>query len=221
MAKTQTEAKPKQANPKQVLILAALAAVMVTVGVVQLGGLLGGGEASTPSQPQSTASADAAPKAAQASQNTAPTDMQLPPLSPRDPFRPNLAVSKRQEIPPETNKVVRNEPSPRREIAGTPPVPPLTLPSGQFGLQPAAESAPPSAPEYPNYRVSGVVQGPNSVAILADSDGHRRFVQQGDLLEEGWRVVSIQRGAITLRKGNDHLTVRVGESTAPNGGKTP
>ncbi|GIV08259.1 MAG: hypothetical protein KatS3mg019_0350 [Fimbriimonadales bacterium] len=212
MAKTQAEAKPKQANPKQVLILAALAAVMVTVGVVQFGGLLGGGEAPHALAPQSSpASADAAQKSAQASQDTAPTGMQLPPLSPRDPFRPNLAVSKGQESQPETNKVVRNEPSPRREIAGTPPVPPLTLPSGQFGLQPAAEPAPPSAPEYPNYRVSGVVQGPNSVAILADSDGHRRrFVKQGDLLEEGWRVVSIQRGAITLRKGNDQLTVRVG-----------
>jgi len=66
-----------------------------------------------------------------------------------------------------------------------------------------------------------VVQGPNSVAILADSEGRRRFVKQGDLLEEGWRVVSIQRGAITLRKGKEHLTIRVGESTAPNGGNAP
>ncbi|GIV06348.1 MAG: hypothetical protein KatS3mg016_2359 [Fimbriimonadales bacterium] len=220
MAKTQAEAKPKQANPKQVLILAALAAVMVTVGVVQFGGLLGGGEASTPSQPQATASADAAQKAASASQDAAPTGTQLPPLSPRDPFRPNIVVSKGQESQPETNKVVRNAPSPRREIAGTPPVPPLTLPGGQIGLQPA-ESAPTDASEYPNYRVSGVVQGPNSVAILADSEGRRRFVKQGDLLEEGWRVVSIQRGTITLRKGKDQMTIRVGESTAPNGGNTP
>lgn len=221
MAKTQAEAKPKQANSKQVLILAALAAVMVTVGVVQFGGLLGGGETPQPAQQKPNTDTAAAQKSAPASQETTPTGMQLPPLSPRDPFRPNIVVSKAQpESQNATNKVVRSEPPPRREIAGTPPVPPLTLPSGQIGLQPA-ESAPPNAPEYPNYRVSGVVQGPNSVAILADSEGRRRFVKQGDLLEEGWRVVSIQRGTITLRKGKDQMTIRVGESTAPNGGNTP
>lgn len=217
MAKTQAEAKPKQASPKQVLILAALAAVMLTVSVVQFGGLFGGGEASKPAPQQPNTSPGAAQNSAQASQDTAPTGMQLPPLSPRDPFRPTIVAARAQ---PESNKVVRNEPSPRREITGAPPVPPLTLPSGQIGLQPA-ESTPQSAPEYPSYRVSGVVQGPNSVAILADSEGRRRFVKQGDLLEEGWRVVSIQRGAITLRKGKDQRTIRVGESTTPNGGNTP
>ena len=68
---------------------------------------------------------------------------------------------------------------------------------------------------------SGVVQGPNSVAILVDKEGRRRFVKPGDPLEEGWRVVSIQRGAIVLQKGKQRITARVGGSTAPNGGNTP
>lgn len=217
MANTQTGATKKPTNPKQLLIVVALFAVLITVGVVQFGGLLGGGapQASPPQQP--TASAGASSGAAQASQTLSATGIQLPSLSPRDPFRPTITSAQAQ---PESNKVVRNEPPPRREVAGASPVPPLTLPGGQIGLQPA-ESAPPTAPENPDYRVSGVVQGPNSVAILADSEGRRRFVKQGDLLEEGWRVVSIQRGAITLRKGKEHLTIRVGESTAPNGGNAP
>lgn len=215
MAQAQTDAKSKQANPKQLLILAALFLVLITVGVVQFSGLLGGGEQPPQSQQKPTAQS-----ASEGAQSDAPaTGMQLPELSPRDPFRPTI---QKAQATPETNKVVRSEPRPQREIAGNPPpVQPLTLPtSGPFELKPA-ESTPPAEPETPSYTITGVVQGPNSVAILADSDGRRRFVKQGDLLEEGWRVISIERGKITLRKGKQQITVRVGESTAPNGGNTP
>jgi hypothetical protein len=126
-------------------------------------------------------------------------------------------VKPQQEEP---SRIVRTEPTnrPKREITGTPPLAPLTLPPEQFGLQPA-ENAP--EPEQPHYTVTGVVQGPNSVAILVNKEGRRRFVKQGDPLEDGWRVLSIQRGALVLQKGKQRITVRVGESTAPNGGNTP
>ncbi|MCX7992559.1 MAG: DUF2531 family protein [Fimbriimonadales bacterium] len=215
MANTGTHEAKKPTNPKQLLIVAALFAVLVSVGVLQFGGLLGGGSASRTNTPQSPpANTDGASAGTQSSQPRSATGIQLPPLSPRDPFRPTVVASTQ---PKGSNKVVRSGSASRREVAGTPPVPPLTLPGGQFGLQPA-EASSPAEPEYPNYRITGVVQGPNSVAIFADSEGRRRFVRQGDLLEEGWRIVSIQRGSITLRKGKRQLTVRVGESTAPNGG---
>jgi hypothetical protein len=216
MANAKPEGGKQAANPKQVLILAALLAVMVTVGVVQFGGLLSGGAPPAPNpsgQPNSSASA-------QASQTTQPNENRtaLPPLQPRDPFRPVIVAAKPQQEEP--SRIVRTEPTnrPKREITGTPPLAPMTLPPEQFGLQPA-ENAP--EPEQPQYTVTGVVQGPNSVAILADKDGRRRFVKQGDPLEDGWRVLSIQRGAIVLQKGKQRITVRVGESTAPNGGNTP
>jgi hypothetical protein len=216
MANAKPEGGKQAANPKQVLILAALLAVMVTVGVVQFGGLLSGGAPPAPNpsgQPNSSASA-------QASQTTQPSENRtaLPPLQPRDPFRPIIVAAKPQQEEP--SRIVRTEPTnrPKREITGTPPLAPMTLPPEQFGLQPA-ENAP--EPEQPQYTVTGVVQGPNSVAILADKDGRRRFVKQGDPLEDGWRVLSIQRGALVLQKGKQRITVRVGESTAPNGGNTP
>jgi hypothetical protein len=216
MANAKPEGGKQAANPKQVLILAALLAVMVTVGVVQFGGLLSGGAPPAPNpsgQPNSSASA-------QASQTTQPNENRtaLPPLPPRDPFRPVIVAAKPQQEEP--SRIVRTEPTnrPKREITGTPPLAPMTLPPEQFGLQPA-ENAP--EPEQPQYTVTGVVQGPNSVAILADKDGRRRFVKQGDPLEDGWRVLSIQRGAIVLQKGKQRITARVGESTAPNGGNTP
>jgi hypothetical protein len=216
MANAKPEGGKQAANPKQLLILAALLAVMVTVGVVQFGGLLSGGAPPAPNpsgQPNSSASA-------QASQTTQPSENRtaLPPLQPRDPFRPIIVAVKPQQEEP--SRIVRTEPTnrPKREITGTPPLAPMTLPPEQFGLQPA-ENAP--EPEQPHYTVTGVVQGPNSVAILVDKEGRRRFVKPGDPLEDGWRVLSIQRGALVLQKGKQRITVRVGESTAPNGGNTP
>jgi hypothetical protein len=217
MANAKPENGKQATNPKQLLILAALFAVMVTVGVVQFGGLLSGGAppAQNPAG-QSSAAQSQASQTAQASESRAT----LPPLPPRDPFRPVIVAAKPQQEEP--SRIVRTEPTnrPKREIEGAPPIAPLTPPIGQFSLQPA-ENAPAPKPEQPHYTVTGVVQGPNSVAILVDKEGRRRFVKQGDPLEDGWRVVSIQRGALVLQKGKQRITVRVGESTAPNGGNTP
>jgi hypothetical protein len=216
MANAKPENGKQATNPKQLLILAALFAVMVTVSVVQFGGLLSGGAppAQNPSGQANGGASTQASQTTQASENR----ITLPPLQPRDPFRPIIVAAKPQQEEP--SRIVRTEPTdrPKREITGTPPLAPMTLPPGQFGLQPA-ENAP--EPEQPHYTVTGVVQGPNSVAILVDKEGRRRFVKQGDPLEDGWRVVSIQRGAIALQKGKQRITIRVGESTAPNGGNTP
>ena len=218
MANAKPENGKQATNPKQLLILVALFAVMVTVGVVQFGGLLGGGAppAQNPSGQPSGGAQSQASQAAQASETRAT----LPPLQPRDPFRPVIVAAKPQQEEP--SRVVRTDTTsrPKREITGEPPIAPLTPPIGQFGLQPAENASTPE-PEQPHYTVTGVVQGPNSVAILADKDGRRRFVKQGDPLEDGWRVVSIQRGALVLQKGKQRITIRVGESTAPNGGNTP
>jgi hypothetical protein len=216
MANAKPENGKQATNPKQLLILAALFAVMVTVGVVQFGGLLSGGAppAQNPAGQANGGASTQASQTAQASENR----ITLPPLQPRDPFRPIIVAAKPQQEEP--SRIVRTEPTnrPKREITGTPPLAPLTLSPEQFGLQPA-ENAP--EPEQPHYTVTGVVQGPNSVAILVDKEGRRRFVKPGDPLEDGWRVVSIQRGALVLQKGKQRITVRVGESTAPNGGNTP
>jgi hypothetical protein len=216
MANAKPENGKQATNPKQLLILAALFAVMVTVGVVQFGGLLSGGAppAQNPSGQANGGASTQASQTTQASENR----ITLPPLQPRDPFRPTIVAAKPQQEEP--SRIVRTEPTnrPTREITGTPPLAPMTLPPGQFGLQPA-ENAP--EPEQPHYTVTGVVQGPNSVAILVDKEGRRRFVKPGDPLEDGWRVVSIQRGALVLQKGKQRITVRVGESTVPNGGNTP
>lgn len=217
MANEKPESGKQATNPKQLLIVAVLLVVMTTVGVVQFGGLLGGDVPPTPNPArqsnEGTQTQEAQAETANANRLT------LPPLPSRDPFRPIIVAAKPQEEP---SRVVRSESSsrPQSQITGVPPLSPMTLPPGTIGLEPA-ESTVPQAHEQPHYTITGVVQGPNSVAILADKEGRRRFVKQGDPLEEGWRVVRIQRGAVVLQKDKQRITVRVGESTAPNGGNTP
>jgi len=59
----------------------------------------------------------------------------------------------------------------------------MTLPPGQFGLQPAENApAPAPEPEQPHYTVTGVVQGPNSVAIVAD-------LRDGEPIGRRWRTM--------------------------------
>jgi hypothetical protein len=103
MANAKPENGKQATNPKQLLILAALFAVMVTVGVVQFGGLLGGGAppAQNPAG-QSSAAQSQASQTAQASESRAT----LPPLQPRDPFRPVIVAAKPQQEEP--SRIVRN-----------------------------------------------------------------------------------------------------------------
>jgi hypothetical protein len=139
MANAKPENGKQAANPKQLLILAALLAVLVTVGVVQFGGLFGGGAPPAPN-PSWQANGGAQSQASQTAQ-ASETRATLPPLSPRDPFRPVIVAAKPQQEEP--SRIVRTEPTnrPKREITGTPPLAPMTLPPGQFGLQ-HAENAP-------------------------------------------------------------------------------
>jgi hypothetical protein len=133
MANAKPENGKQATNPKQVLILAALFAVLVTVGVVQFGGLLGGGAppAPNPSGQSNNNTQAATPQTEQADASR----LTLPPLAPRDPFRPVIAVPKPEQEP---SRVAQSEPTsrPKREITGTPPLAPMTLPQDSSACNP-------------------------------------------------------------------------------------
>ena len=103
MANAKPENGKQATNPKQLLILAALFAVMVTVGVVQFGGLLGGGAPPAPNPP-GQATSGAQPQANQTAQ-ASESRITLPPLPPRDPFRPVIVAAKPQQEEP--SRIVR------------------------------------------------------------------------------------------------------------------
>ncbi len=195
----------KSVQPKQVLALAVLSLLLVGIGIWQWQSLMGG-TAPQQNQPSKPSSGNEA-KEPSSETALATTGSPRAPFAPRDPFRP-------YSMPPseQGTKVVAQRPAPSKSGNRVPPIPPLTLPApGALRLEPKEEH--PETPSMPKWALTGVVQGPRTLAILKDSAGNRRFVRQGDVLEEGWRVHRIERGTVVLKKANEQITLQVGQST--------
>lgn len=206
MEKSQ-EMKANQASPKQWAAVGILGLLLLGVGVWQWQSLSGRSNAPRPT-PRSSQTGQTGLTNSDRSDGLAMGSVPFAPFPPRDPFRPTVAAAT-----PTVSRVAQPTRSSAREISGTPPVPPLALPapSGKLELQPAEK--PTEQPPIPNWTLVGIVQGPRPLAILKDSEGNRRFVQLGDQLEEGWRVRRIERGTLTLQKGQTTLSIQVGTST--------
>lgn len=218
MEKLQSMHAKKQVNPKQLVAVGILSILLVGVGVWQWTNLSQPASTNTPPKPTPGATNPSNSQTAQTPTQPA-TGIVLPALSPRDPFKPTREIVA-QATPQNNNKVVvanKSENAPKREMSG---VPPLALPApGNLQLELAkTEPEDSQAPQTPQWTVVGVVQGPNTLAILKDSEGRRRFVSPGDTLEEGWRVHQIQRGQVVFKKANEQISVRVGQSTHEHGG---
>lgn len=207
------EMKTSQISPKQGVAIGILSVVLLGVGVWQWQSMSASKPSSRPAnQPQPTATQQGS-TAASGQTAVASAGASFEPFPPRDPFRPTVAntttTPSRVVTPPKTSTK-----SVAREISGTPPMPPMTLPvPGGIEIKPAGAT---EAPSTPDWTLVGVIQGPRTLAILKDSEGNRRFVQIGDTLDEGWRVRQIERGRLTLQKGQRTISVNVGSSTAEN-----
>lgn len=204
----------RSTNPKQVVAVAVLSLLLVGVGVWQWQSLSGGTPEQKPSNaPKSGTPASSDPAVQIATSSGTAVSGERTPFAPRDPFKPYFTPLREQG----TKVVAQQKPSgntPSKAFSG---VPPLALPApGTLQLEPSKPE--PEAPTVPQWGLTGVVQGPKTLAILKDSAGNRRFVKQGDVLEDGWRVHQIERGKIVLKKANEHLSIRVGQSTQETSG---
>lgn len=214
MAKNSGMDGKKQASLKQLIAVGVLLLMLLSVGIWQWTNLSASAPKNTSFQPkpqQNVSLSTASTKPA-----ASPTGMVLPALSPRDPFRSTLVTN---TLPPKGgNKVVvrsSSERNPAREISG---VPPVMLPTPGGTLQIESSRSEPAEPPTPNWVVVGVVEGPQTIAILKDHEGNRRFVRQGDILEEGWRVHRIERGQVVIKQSRGQISLRVGQSTQEHGG---
>lgn len=202
------EMKTSQISPKQGVAIGVLSLVLLSVGIWQwqsMGGRKASPQATNTAQPANTPTASASSLASQTVMGAS-----LAPFPARDPFRPTVGVEGKSLSRVASPANTSSKPA-RREITGTPPMPPLALPApGGLEVRRVDE---PELPAMPNWTLVGVVQGPRTVAILKDSEGNRHFVQIGDTLEEGWRVRRIERGRLILQKGQRTISVDVGSST--------
>ncbi len=214
MEKNTVPTNSKTANPKQVVAIGVLSLLLVGVGIWQWRSLSGGTPEQKPSNaPKSGASTSSnTPMQIATNSGTAVVGGRAP-FAPRDPFKPYYGQPREQG----TKVVAQQKPSVNTSSKAFSGVPPLTLPApGTLQLEPSKPE--PEAPPMPQWGLTGVVQGPKSLAILKDGEGNRRFVKQGDVLEDGWRVHRIERGQIVLKKANQQISIRVGQSTQETSG---
>jgi hypothetical protein len=217
-------------DKKKIVVLAVLALAIVAVGAFQF--VSSGKPApapaaaakTTPEEGSEVTKAEAGSEAATAeySADSAGAEGENDPmkklyamgLSSRDPFTPGVALPKNPDIKeapkPTASPVAR--PSRPWKGGGGISIPPM-LPGNSFdpnslNVDPQG-GAPVGLPNVgPEYSVSGVIRGETNAAVIADSQGHQRFVREGQDLDGDTKVVSVQKGQVILRK-KDGKTVKL------------
>jgi hypothetical protein len=74
-----------------------------------------------------------------------------------------------------------------------------------------------------SWSVTGVLTGPDSssrIAILRNGDA-RRFVPLGDMVDDQYRLIGIDRFGVTLAQGKNRVRLRLGENVAKPTGAAP
>lgn len=154
----------------------------------------------------------------------APADapVPLPSANGRDPFVPavssgNAAASVQAGLP-KPAAAPAAAPAPR--LASLRLLPPASIsipaaPALPFPAVPAPVSAHPAGflpplPVAPSWTVTGVLQsGPEHIAILRSGDT-RRFVKQGDYIDDRFQVAQVTRSFVVLRTGKSAFTLPLG-----------
>ena len=207
-------------DKKKLVVIGALATVLLGVGAFTF---LGGGPTPPPAPlevKKTDGGKEDGTKVSKVDENGNPIvgeDEKEPPKNPlyvmdlpqRDPFqvRP-LAGEEFKPIPPtqplpSPSKPAPRRPGPRRSYGagdyGTAPYQPLTgsLPNAGGGSVTLTPSGP--DPSAFGYTVSGTMTGGSkSVAVFTDSNGNQRMVPVGGSLDGDSKVLSIEKGSVTI-----------------------
>lgn len=165
------------------------------------------GPGASPARPKQLAAARTAPgtpaPAAAGEELFAPREHSTSELLARaqsspDPFRPAVVAD-----------VVHTAPEPRAAAAAAPPRPKEKAP------------APTALPQGPTLRLVGVISsGARPTAVLVGDDG-RHYVQIGDSVSGGWRVLRLGPRSIELAKGQQHATLTLTREQAPTAKPVP
>lgn len=175
---------------KKLIIIGVLVAVILAVGAFQLVG--GGGSAPTPVKAK-PAEADAK----KADENSAPKNaLATLELAARDPFKAEqLGTPDKPNVPDPVQKPDASRDAVRRNTGSTLPVFPIS-PNGSLP-GPDGKNGISVKPDF-NYALSGVILGSHSAAVFVDAQGGQRLVPVGGSVDGDTRVISIEKGAVTV-----------------------
>lgn len=218
-------------DKKKVLIVGVLGVVVLGVGAFQLLG--GSSEAPKPAVTKSAAKADAKTVDPDAEQKKEISKLVASSLPQKDPFEPGTLPDDPTKVQPKTEPEPPKAPTKSPLMRGTrrtgsnysvPPVSPMvgqlpdpsgSIGSGQpgpngVGLQPGKPLRQPG--EFA-YSVNGVVLGNKPAAVFQDDNGNQRLVAVGGSVDGDSRVVSIERGKVTVQHKGKKLTLTMGGGT--------
>ncbi len=193
-------------DKKKVIMLSTLGVLLLSVGAFQF---IGGGTPAAPEESKEDATKAGMAQAEAATQAKSDNVFASAPLSQRDPFKPQVP----EKVDP---NAVANQNKPAPTPTGLdpmhvpdPPMPPM--PGGEGALpQPSnnpgeiAGNGAPNGEAGPSFRLSGVVIGDRSVALIQVEGGKQRAVRVGDVVS-GQKVASISRRGVVL-VGNGQRT---------------
>lgn len=199
---------------------------MLVVAIVVVFGFAGwrimGASGGSPTPTAPVTASDAAPVATLSATNVAEPDMiDLPPVTlaiNTDPFRKILTSNVPMDDEPDPRKAkpsARTSGGPGR-LGGIPPLPLPGENSQGSGVSPM--EIPPEATlaaEKANLTLSGVIPGKNGSATIAVG-GETHVVQVGEKFAGGLVLTSIGNGQVTLQRGTEKITLKLGDSSGTN-----
>ena len=208
-------------DKKKFIVLGGLVAVIIGVGVFQF--TAKAPPPAAPSEPVASKPEGNAPEGAEdpKAETTAANVFVGTSLPRRDPFKAAIVAA------PPTPVAMNTPPAPTQapnfgsgtQAPGQPPLPLLgginTEPSGnnnsKSGTAPVQPDGPPQE-EKPafGYTLAGVIVGNKSAAVFIDGSGNQRLVPLGGSLDGDTKVVNISRGRVTVRHGDETLTLSLG-----------
>ena len=153
----------------------------------------------------------------------------MPSATMRDPFAPAITASSNSAAPMQAALAARAAAAPAPRLASLRALPPagFSIPAAPPLPFPAAAAPPvygrptaslPPLPVVPSWTVTGVLQsGAEHIAILRSGET-RRFVKQGDYVDDQFQVAQVTRSFVVLRAGRSAFTLPLGGTKGKRAG---
>ena len=184
---------------KKKIVFGVLIFALLGMGVFQFTG----------SSPEPVVAKTEAPAAPEQTKHAPQTDVWLPPLAMRDPFKPGM-LANGQPQPEETAQPnVAPKVEPTRDIDTSFPDFPDGLPRtggpGTGGNVPL----PVEGPKF-GYTLVGVMLGDTPAAVFADAQGNQKLITLGGEIDGDSKLVALHAGKAIVKFQNQTLTLTIG-----------
>lgn len=199
--------KPDKKQIPQLILLGLL--VLACIGYISFTVTKSGRQAPLPTEAQQAVNdatgedeAQATPESARVFAMGVFPSLTSPPET-RDPFVPQITPGK--DEPAAAVRPSPQPPKPPVSMASVPPFNPFqAMQPNKVSVE--AEVVPPD----PQFTLTGVISGEKNIAIIRSEDGGRYIVQQGQIINGRYKVLSVSEDGAVLADKNHRIHVKLG-----------